>query len=117
MRKRILLLDFILLAVGGLLCADGANAAHFDLDNSPATVHSQPANLMITGTGHFSILDTRQQWNSLNNSRTLTSSPTPAFKMDKPMVPVPEPTHYALMGLGIIGLFLARRDRRNAKKE
>ncbi len=115
MRKRILRLDFILLAVAGLLCVDVANAARFELDNSPATAHPPPANLMITGTGHFSILDTRQQWNPLNAGRTLVSSPTPAFKMDKPMVPVPEPTHYALMGLGIIGLFLARRDRRNAK--
>ena len=117
MRKRILLLDFIWLAVAGLLCVDVAHAAHFDLDNSPATVRSQPANVMITGTGHFSILDTRQQWNPLSHSRTVISSPTPAFKMDKPMAPVPEPTHYALMGLGVIGLLLARRDRRNAKKE
>lgn len=115
MRKRILLWDFILLAVAWPLYADAAAAARFDQGNSPATVHSQLVNSMITGTGHFSILDTRQQRNPLNNGRTLVSSPTPAFKTGNPMAPVPEPTHYALMGLGVIGLFLARRERRNAK--
>jgi hypothetical protein len=43
------------------------------------------------------------------------SNLTPVFSMSNPVVSVPEPMHYMLMGLGVVGLFLARRDRLNAK--
>ena len=115
MRKRIVLFGTILMAMALPLYADISDPSHSALDNPPAAVHLQIVNSLITGTGNFSILDTARQLHPENNSGTGISGLVPAFKMSNPVAPVPEPTHYLLMGLGVLGLFLARRDRLNAK--
>jgi len=115
MRKRIVLLGAILMAMALPLYADISDPSHSALDNPPAVVHLQIVNSLITGTGNFSILDTSRQLNPESNGGTGISRFVPAFKMSNLVAPVPEPTHYVLMGLGIVGLLLARRDRLNAK--
>jgi hypothetical protein len=115
MSKRISLLGFVLMAMALPLYADISNPGHFTLDHPPAAPHLQIASSLITGTGAFSILDTRRQLNPEYGGGNVISNLTPAFKASNPVAPVPEPMHYALMGLGVIGLLLARRDRLNAK--
>ena len=116
MRKRILLAGLVLMSMGLPLCAEVSRSGGFTLNDSPTTVHLQIVNSMITGTGRLSFLDTRPQPSLVNAGHSVICISTPAFQTSKPVVPVPEPTHYALMGLGIVGLFLARLDRRNATK-
>ena len=115
MRKRIMLLGSILIAATLPLYADISNSGPIARDNPSANLHWQIANSLITGTGSFPVLDTSRQLNPENGRHPDASSLTPAFKMSHPVVTVPEPTHYVLMGLGVVGLLLARRDRLNAR--
>ncbi|MGO8838709.1 MAG: PEP-CTERM sorting domain-containing protein [Limisphaerales bacterium] len=111
----ILLPGSILMAVALPLYADFSNPGYVTLDHPPVTLHWQIASSLVNGTDHFSILDTRRQLNPESVSVTGSAILAPAFKMSSPAVPVPEPTHYVLMGLGVLGLFLARRDRLSAR--
>jgi hypothetical protein len=70
------------------------------------------------------LLADRQSFPILDIRRPLNFKPAdvagifrlpPAFDQSRPVVPVPEPMHYTLMGLGLMGLYLARRDRLSAK--
>jgi hypothetical protein len=116
MRKRISLLGAILTVMALPLYAETSHPGRYPLDSPSAALHLQIANLLITGTGHFSILDTTRQLNPQTNNRdTGIRRLAPDFNLSNPVVPVPEPAHYVLMGLGVVGLFLARRDRLNAK--
>jgi len=115
MRKMILLSGSILMAMALPLYADISNPNHITLDYPAGALHWQIASSLVNGTDHFSILDTRRQLNPEIVSVTGSAILAPAFKMSSPAVPVPEPTHYVLMGLGVLGLFLARRDRLTAK--
>jgi hypothetical protein len=114
MRKRILPLGSILMAMALPLYADIPNLRPVALDNPSAVLHLRIAEALITGTGHLSILDTSRQLPPPSNPTDI-SSLVPAFKMSHPVAPVPEPLHYLLMGLGVVGLFLARRDRLGAR--
>lgn len=114
MRKGITLLGAILMAMALPLYADIFNPGRIANNNVSTSLHLQIANSLITGTGRFSILDTSRQF-PVPDGVTDLSKLTPAFKMSNPVVSVPEPMHYMLMGLGVVGLFLARRDRLNAK--
>lgn len=111
MRKRITLLGSILMAMALPLYADIPSPGHLVLDSATAALHLQIANALISSTGRHSILDTSGRL----NPKIAGSSLTPVFKMNQPVAPVPEPTHYLLMGLGVIGLLLARRDRLSTK--
>jgi hypothetical protein len=115
MRKGIILLSAILMAMALPLYADISNPSHIVLNSPSATLHLQIVNSLITGTGRFSILDTSRQLKPVPGGIGDLSNPTPTFKMSNPTVPVPEPMHYMLMGLGVVGLFLARRDRLSSK--
>jgi hypothetical protein len=114
MSKRIILLGAILMAMALPLYADISSPSRFAPGHPSATPHLQIANAFITGTGHFSILDTRRQLNPPSTTTGVSSLVT-AFKMSNPVAPVPEPLHYMLMGLGVLGLFLARRDHLSAR--
>ena len=108
----------ILMAMTLPLYAGIFNPGRTTLDNLPARLHLQIANSLITGTDDFSILDTRRQLKPVpggSGGVNDLSRPTPAFNMSNRVVPVPEPANYVLMGLGVVGLFLARRDRLSAK--
>jgi hypothetical protein len=120
MRKGITLLGAVLMAMALPLYADIFNPGRIVNNNVSTSLHLQIANSLITGTGCFSILDTSRQF-PVPGSVTMPggvddfSNLTPVFSMSNPVVSVPEPMHYMLMGLGVVGLFLARRDRLNAK--
>jgi PEP-CTERM motif len=115
MSKRITLLGATLMVIALPLYADIFSLDHNSWGDPSAALHMQIANSLITGTGPFSIRDTRRLLNTEIGRRADLASPTPGFRMNRPVAPVPEPTNYVLMGLGVIGLFLARRDRRNSK--
>lgn len=115
MSKRITLLGAILMVVALPLYADIFNPDQNAWGDPSTALHMQIANSLITDTGHFSILDINRPLNLEIGRLPDFVSPTPAFRMSDPAVPVPEPTNYVLMGLGVVGLLLARRDRRNAK--
>ncbi len=120
MRKEILLLGSMLMAVASPLYADIPSKNDVALNCPPAT--GQPSAAMevdgqITGplgvdTLDFSILDTDRFADAATREVVRISSVTPAAHTTNPSAPVPEPVHYALMGLGLVGLYLARRDRR-----
>lgn len=114
MRKVITLLGAILMAMTLPLYADIFHPGHNTISSPSAVLHLQMANSLITGTGGFSILDTSRPLPVPGGVNDLSKF-TPAFKTSNPVVSVPEPMHYMLMGLGVVGLFLARRDRLNAK--
>ena len=97
------------------LHADISNLSEINLDHPAGVLHWQIASSLIISTGQSSILDTRRQLNPESGSVTGIGNLAPAFKMSSPVVPVPEPTHYLLIGLGVVGLFLARRDRLSTK--
>ncbi|MFZ0827730.1 MAG: PEP-CTERM sorting domain-containing protein [Verrucomicrobiia bacterium] len=113
MRKRIFLLGSALTVVALPLYADNSNPSQVLLDNPPTALHLQIVNSLITGTDNFSILDTSRLSNP--EGGTGNAKPAPVLNLNHPVVPVPEPMNYLLMGLGVIGLFLARRDRLSAK--
>ena len=123
MRKRIILLGATLMAMASPLYADISNPDAISGDGSPASFRlqiglrpvSQIANLLLADTQSFLILDTRSPSNAATDAATEVSGVAPASAMSGSLAPVPEPTHYALMGLGFIGLYLARRDRLKAK--
>ena len=115
MRKGILLLSASLMVMALPLYANISNPGRIVLNNPSSALHFQIVNSLITDTDHFSILDTSRQLKPVPGGVGDPSNLTPAFKMSNPVVPVPEPMHYMLMGLGVVGLFLARRDRLSAK--
>ena len=123
MRKRIILLGSMLMAITSPLYADisgnndmlpdGPQAA-FCLQITLSPV-SQIAGSLMTDTQDPSFLDTHGPLSTMTGNATGISDAAPAFEVDASLAPVPEPTHYMLMGLGLVGLYLARRDRLGAK--
>ena len=105
------------------LCADISNHDGIALNDSSALLRPQftvsPAgefvDLLPSDTQSFSILDTREPLNTTTHDVAFISGNAAAGQTSGSLAPVPEPMHYALMGLGLVGLYLARRDRLSAK--
>ena len=124
MKKRIMRLGSILMvAASPLFSASPASASSLAPDPPPGAIHLpvafHPAGQIIESlfvdTPGLLILDTRQSLKLKPADGTVIFGHTPAFDASRPLAPVPEPMHYALMGLGLVGLYLARRDRLGAK--
>ena len=123
MTKRIILLGLLLMAIGSPLYADissNNDVAGANLAVRPnLQIHPAPAGQITDGlfadTPARLILDTGSPLAAWPDAVTGISGTAPDAVISASLAPVPEPTHYALMGLGFVGLYLARRDRLSAK--
>jgi len=122
MSQKSLLLGFVLMAISLPLYATiprSATVAEYVpvaagvVRNSNKPV-SQTVQSPADDGQDFSILDTRPGFDSRLKDHRILSDPAP-LKLTAHVTPVPEPMHYALIGLGFVGLYLARRDRRSTK--